>query len=203
MPGLRTGSVTKDASLALDQRKRLQSISKFGAAPGATAASPDTIVPGSQQGSAQQQISYSPPWIQRILSSQDYFLQADGVALGAGPNLSVTPASLRYVLPQGYRGNVAGVTIFVDAPTTSLDVNFTLRFNGAPVPGFTNLRSFPRAATNLSIDFSGPIVVPVGTIIDMIITNNNASTWTVGASITGWVWPLADEQRLFGDAFAW
>jgi hypothetical protein len=203
MPGLRSGSLRQDAGFALDQRKRLTDISKFGGAAGAALASPDTIVPGSQQGSAQSQISYSPPWIQRIASAQDYFLQADGVALGAGPALTVTPAALTYVLPRGWRGQVSGVTIFIDAPTTSLDVNFTLLYNGVPVPGFTNLRSFPRAATNLSIDFSGPTLVPVGSTISMNITNNNASTWTVGASVTGWIWPVADEQRLFGDAFAW
>lgn len=143
-----------------------------------------------------------PPWLYEIESAQDYTIQATGALPGgAGQTFSDQTAAGVLQLLGTYVGVLSFITIFVDAPTTALDVKWTLRFNGAPVQGFDNLRSFPRIAQNLSITFPGPKRIPIGARVDVIATNNNASAWTVGYSVGGWFWLQDDGARIFGTGY--
>lgn len=121
------------------------------------------------------------------------------IAAGAGSTLVIAPTTALRI-PDLYEGVVAFVTIFLDAPTTGTDVIFTLRFNGGPVSGADALRSFPRTANNLSITFPFNIVVPGGTTIDVLATNQNANgPWSIGAEVGGWSYAESLRQRVFGD----
>lgn len=134
-------------------------------------------------------------------SGQDFYFNVEPVVLaaGAGSNVVIAPAAPLAIFPL-YKGVVAFVTIFLDAPTNATSVNFTLRFNGGPVQGADALRSFPRTANNLSVTFPFNIVVPGGTVIDVLATNQNASgPWTVSAEVGGWQYPESLERRIFGD----
>lgn len=138
-----------------------------------------------------------PPWLYPIDSAVDFQPRADGVALAAGA--TETPADTVLQLPAGYAGVIRFVSIFVDSPTTALDVSWALRINGGPVPGWNNLRSFPRSANNISITFEGVVQVPQNATIDItIVEHGGALAWTVGASYGGWQWPTAAELELYG-----
>jgi hypothetical protein len=61
------------------------------------------------------------------------------------------------------------------------------------------LRSFARVANNLNIEFTGYVQCPGNTLIDVLVTNTNASgPWTVGVEVSGWAWPVIDRVRAFG-----
>lgn len=133
-------------------------------------------------------------------SGVDFYFNVGPVALGAGAGSTVViaPATPLQVSPL-YEGIVAFVTIFLDAPNTTTDVTFTLRFNGGPVQGADALRSFPRTANNLSITFPFNTVAPGGAVIDVLATNNSAFAWNIGAEVGGWQYPESLRRRIFGD----
>lgn len=129
----------------------------------------------------------------------DFFAKMNGVlAAGAGQTLTLTPSPLLRVL-NDYSGVVAGVTIFIDTPLTTLNLTFALRINAAPVQGWDKLEPFAVAANALIIPFPGTLQIPGNTQLDVLVTNNSAAgPWTVGASITGWSWPKIAEDIAFG-----
>lgn len=141
-----------------------------------------------------------PYWLDKPPEGIDYYFNVEGVlAAGAGSTVILvgTPATLIQV---NYEAVVASVNIFVDAPTTALGAVWTLRFNESPVSGWDTLRTFARAANNLSIEFSGNVQVPGGTKIDVLVSNTNAGgPWTVGVEVTGWAWPRLARIRAFGE----
>lgn len=138
-----------------------------------------------------------PPWLYPIDSATDFQPRADDEALVAGA--TIQPASLVTKLNSGYAGVVRFVTIFINLPTTDLDVSFALTINNGPVPGWDNMRSFPRNANNISLTFEGVVQVPQNATIGItIVEHSGLFPWTVGASYGGWAWPTAAEVELYG-----
>jgi hypothetical protein len=144
--------------------------------------------------------SVPPFWLYKPPSGIDFYFNVTGVlAAGAGSTL-VLGGTPPVTILNGYEGVVASVNIFVDAPTTTLDVTWALRFNQAPVPGWDRLRSFARTANNLSIEFSGFVQCGQNTLIDVLVSNQSAAgPWTVGVEVTGWYWSAIDRRRVYGD----
>jgi len=144
-----------------------------------------------------------PPFYQiRPPTGVDFFFKRMGVlAAGAGSTLILVPSNRPLKILPDYKANIAGVTIMVDAPLATLDITFTLRWNGGPVEGWDKLEPFPTAANALIIPFPGTLQTPGNTLIDVLVTNNSAAgPWTVGASVAGWQWPRIDEDIAFGRA---
>lgn len=140
-----------------------------------------------------------PYWLYKPPEGIDFYMNEEGsLPAGAGSTLILASVPAIFLTPN-YEGVVKSVTIFVNAPTTDFNAFFTLRFREAPVPGWDRLRTFSRAATNLSIEFGGEVQAQPGTKIDVLVTNRNAfGPWTVGAEVTGWSWPRVARQRVFG-----
>lgn len=140
-----------------------------------------------------------PFWQYKPPEGIDFFARMTGsLPAGAGSTLVLSPSPPLRVLPD-YAGVVAGVTIFVDAPTSSLDIYFSLRINGGPVQGWDRLAPFATAANAIIMPFPGTLQIPGNTQLDVLVTNNNASgPWNVGASIAGWSWPKIAEDITFG-----
>jgi hypothetical protein len=141
---------------------------------------------------------YKPPF------GIDFYFNTTAV-LAAGAGSTVTLGRLAGGISQplkitaDYEGVVASVNIFIDAPTTAIDVDWQLRFNQSPVPGWSDLTTFPRSANSISIEFSGTLQVPGNTLIDVQVVNNAASgPWTVGVEVTGWSWPVQQRLWAFG-----
>lgn len=144
-----------------------------------------------------------PPFYQiRPPTAVDFFYKRMGtLAAGAGSTLVLAQASRALRILPDYKGVVAGVTIFVDAPLATLDITFALRLNGGTVEGWDKLEPFPTAANAIIIPFPGTLQIPGNSLIDVLVTNNAASgPWTVGASVAGWQWPRIDEDIAFGFA---
>jgi hypothetical protein len=129
-------------------------------------------------------VSLTPWWKDPLPGSQDFITILKTAALPGGAN-TIKPAGLQTQLQQGYLGVITAIVIFIDAPTTTVDVDWILLINDAPVPGWV-MSTFPRNASNLDIGFEGPIRVPEGGLISMAIRNNEATARTVGAMYRGW-----------------
>lgn len=144
-----------------------------------------------------------PPWLYPPESDKDYLVNTIG-----GAKTAVLPAvagatllSDNFAIPPENKGANQFVTIFVDAPTVSLNVDWTLLINGGPVAGWT-LTSFPRTADNISITFPGIVRVSVAGIVSVRITNRDANgPWTVGVQFGGWFYSRRVGDSLYGGIY--
>lgn len=141
-----------------------------------------------QQPSQQTTLQRFPPWLYKPESGQDYTTNETGVLAAVAGTILPLAA---FQVSANYRAVIRLFTLFVDAPAITIDVDWIVRINRAPVPGWT-FTTFPRAANNLSIDFEGVVYVPEGALIDVLVRNNAATgPWTVGAQLSGWQWSKA------------
>jgi len=140
-----------------------------------------------------------PYWQLKPPEGIDFFAKMTGtLAAGAGSILVLAPSPVLRILPD-YKGVVAGVTIFINAPLATLDITFSLRINAAPVQGWDQLESFATAANALIIPFPGTLQINGGSQLDVLVTNNSAAgPWDVGANIAGWSWARINEDIAFG-----
>jgi hypothetical protein len=143
-------------------------------------------------------INVVPWWETKPPQGLDFLEVNKSTVLAAGAGSAVE--LLSFTLPPETFGVIKVVSIFADATTTDTDVDWTLRFNSGPVPGWNNLTTFPRAAANLSIDYSGTILVTPGTNISVTAQNGNAfGPWTIGVLVAGWYLSQSELQRVYGD----
>ena len=147
-----------------------------------------------------------PPWLYPPLGAIQFYIGSPSLSftpntfsLPAGAGTAISPTQLVHTPSRGYKPVIKLMTIFVDNPTNTFSILWQLTSNGAPVPGW-GLTSFPRTASNLSIDFAGTIRdLPVDGVLGVTITNMNAAgPWTVGSVYSGWEYVEATERRLSG-----
>jgi hypothetical protein len=139
-----------------------------------------------------------PYWLEKPRVGVDAYFRATG-ALAAVAGAAIEFGAGQFVLPATNWGVVSFVTIFVDAPALNINVTWALLVNGAPVPGWDQLGTFPRVAANLSIVYPGTVHLPLGARVTVRVTNNAATgPWTVGAETSGWHWPKISEDQAFG-----
>lgn len=153
-------------------------------------------------GSIPRQASIPPFWQFKPPSGLDLFTEFRGtVAAGAGSS-SVLPlsAGLRpWTILSAYNGVMSSFALFVDTPLATLDITFVVLANGAPIPGWDQLRPFPVGANAIIQPINGTLQLPENTTLTVLVKNNAASgPWTVGAQVAGWMWPRIDEQQTFG-----
>lgn len=70
-------------------------------------------------------------------------------------------------------------------------MRFSVFQNRTPVQGFTNVRIFPGVAARVAVQFDTYIRVPNGQLLEVSFSNNDGGAYTVGAALSGWVWPEA------------
>lgn len=144
-----------------------------------------------------------PPWLYPLPQGNDFYIftivGAKTAVLPAVAGSNVISDAL--VIPPEAAGAVRVMSIFVDAPTVLVNVDWILRINGAPVPGWT-FTTFPRVANNISIDFTGLVRIPLGAVVDVQIVNRTAAgPWTVGTQFGGWYWSQRAGSSLYGDLY--
>lgn len=95
-------------------------------------------------------------------------------------------------LPQNNVGILRGVSIYINNMLTTTNVTWTVTFNGAPVPGYNNLSIFPRAAPSVANTFDSFVRIPQGNpmLLKVQYSNNDGGTYTIGAALSGWFWPI-------------
>lgn len=147
-------------------------------------------------------VSLTPWWEERPPFATDFLAIEKAEMLAAAAGTIIELPGTVFTLPAGdFIAVIKAVTIFIDAPALTTDVNWQVQINDGPVAGWDRLSTFPRVATNLSIDFGGTIFVPQGARIRMVAINLAATgPWTVGGQLTGWYLSKADIDRVFGRA---
>jgi hypothetical protein len=102
-------------------------------------------------------------------------------------------------LQSGQVGWLQVFRLYILNSNATSDVGYTIRINGAPVPGFTDRRN-PPGAVPVVILTSNDLQVRLteGCTLDVIFTNFAAQVEVVGAQVSGWFHPLSAEIRQWG-----
>jgi hypothetical protein len=141
-----------------------------------------------------------PPWVEKLPESVDFNAQDFAIALAAVAGQTVTSANLRFALPRGMIGWLQGFSIYLLTPTALTSVQWTLRINNGPVPGWENVQNSPGVANIYREDFTDLRVrIPTSGIVDVLITNLTAAgPWTVGGRLQGWHHSPEAESNRYG-----
>lgn len=108
-------------------------------------------------------------------------------------NVAITGASFDVPVSNYYR--VTSFTIYITNMLVTTNVQYSLLWNGQPVAGFQNLIMYPRAAPFVSNGFDCFIRgIGAGTL-SVSFNNVDGGAYTVGASFSGWFWPVTSDSR--------
>jgi hypothetical protein len=115
--------------------------------------------------------------------------QATGNGTVAGPNTTSIVPGVSFTIPRNSVGIIRSLEFDINSVTVLTDVRFSLLFNEAPVPGWSNIGLFPRAASSIAVSY-GPeetfIWVPDGQTIQVQVTVTDAASYLIGALFHGW-----------------
>lgn len=136
------------------------------------------------------------PDVLPIPEAQLFNVQGNVDSPGAETDVLIPNVTVQ--LPAGSIGVIRGLSIYVNDMLQTTDVQFTLRFDGNPVNGFSRLSMFPRLAPSVSNGFDTLIRVPMGVAITVTYTNVDGGVYKVGASFSGWSWPATSGDRWIG-----
>lgn len=144
-----------------------------------------------------------PPSVEKLPESVDFNAQDFAIALAAVLNQTATSANLRFTMPRGSVGFIQGFSTYLLTPTAATTVQFTLRINNGPVPGWSNIQNSPGVANLYREDFTDLRVrIPDGGVVDVLITNLSAAgPWTVGGRVQGWFHSAEAELSRFGGIY--
>ena len=138
------------------------------------------------------------PRFEKISSSRDFTTERYNLTLAAV--IGATAVLPPFVMPNDQVGWIQEFRLFVLAQTATTNVTYNIRINQGPVAGFqrTNIPGVANLLAIISNEIR--IRIPMGSSVDVLITNNVAQAETVGAHLSGWYHPLSDEIREWGDS---
>lgn len=142
-----------------------------------------------------------PPWIEKIGGiSRDFGVQDYQMTLAAGVGQVATSTNLRFQLPTDSVGWLQQFRVYFLSPTPTSLVQWAIRINQGPVPGFDAYQNTPGTANLVVLENNDlRIRLPMGSIVDVLITNLTAGgPFTVGGRLGGWYHPLAAELEAWG-----
>ena len=134
------------------------------------------------------------PWLTPMPGSQQFNQEGDQASAAVEtvvlPNISVD-------VPQGYRCRISSVSTYIDNMLTTTNVLWSVLVNGAPanVPGFQNLRMFPRAAPFVGNTFDAFLLLQGPATITLQYQNIDGGTYIIGGALSGWTWNMNLEQQ--------
>ncbi len=131
-----------------------------------------------------------PPQDFMPVDATPFFLSAETAIVG--PNVASSPAALQLRIPLDQIGWVKSIEIMLDGIVITSNVLWRLSIDGVPVQGFSNLTILGRnGAASVSRTFD-PVTaqIPPGTTLGVTMTVVDGGSYTVGAQLRGWYYPV-------------
>lgn len=114
------------------------------------------------------------------------FYRTGLATVGPGPVAQVIPGT-PLILGPGNVGVIRDISFDVNALLLTSLIFFSVRINGGGVEGYANVQVFPRAVASASISpRTVQIRVPNGATIDVFVNVQDAGTYALGATFSGW-----------------
>lgn len=136
--------------------------------------------------------------VEELPTSNELFRGIKTVALAAGPGTVVIPPALDFQVGQEDVAVVTFISLLINNPLLTTDLDLALLVNGAPYPGLGQLFIAPRVAANIEKTFSVTARTNQNQKIQIRLTNNGPALASVAVSYGGWFHPLSDVLRYTG-----
>ena len=169
--------------------------------PGTGAELPARARPQINPGESNYVRQINPPWTTKIPASQDFFARDFEMVVPVGVGSTVTSVALSFRLPQDHVGWLQQFALYVRGSLATTRLQWTVRINQGPVPGWDN-KSNPPGAANIVFLPDNDLAKRItnGALVDVLITNLDGAAITgVGGLIAGWYHPKQDELRYWGE----
>jgi hypothetical protein len=155
------------------------------------------VPPNVAQSQAEHQTSrvilFPLPEMEPIPDAQQF--NPTGQQASAGPQPNILVPGVSQDIPASMLVSVRSVSIFISDMLPTTNVQWTLRYNTIAVPGFQNLSIFPRTAPFVGTTFDALIRLTGAGTLDVVFNNIDGGVYTVGASFSGWFWPVTSDAR--------
>jgi hypothetical protein len=137
-----------------------------------------------------------PWWLYEYASAQDWTCKALAAAIGAS-GITVLPTTFAYAVPTNYIAVVKSVTIVIIAPTTAMNLSFTLLKNNGPVQGWSNRMMPPGSGSAVTITYNNMILrMAQGETLTAQFLESGGATWSVSVEASGWQVLSKDVERI-------
>ena len=146
-----------------------------------------------EQGRAARALTLFLPEQYMIPDGRGFNPQGSIATAAVQSNINITNAT--QVIPDNNLAVVSSVTIQITNMVATTNVTWTVLVNGAPVQGYNGISIFPRVAPFVGNTFDIPIRVCGPATIQVIFSNIDGGAYTVGAALSGWMWPVTSDQR--------
>lgn len=163
---------------------------------GGTVVSPPGVVagdPATTVASIDRTLELPLPDVYPLPDAVQFNVSGAKTSVGAESNVPIPGAVI--VIPDNMLCRLALLNIDLDNMLTTTVVSFSVLANMNPIAGFSALTPFARVAPSIGQEFdmfvrlSGPLTIQV------VYTNSDGGTYPVGASLSGWYWPVASDVR--------
>lgn len=142
---------------------------------------------------ATRTIDFPLPEVLPIPDAREFNPEGDVDTGAIEANISIPGCS--QIVPIGNLYVVRGISIYIDNMLTTTNVTFSLLANGVGVAGWTGLKMFPRVAPFVGNSFDAMIRGSGDVTLQMVYSNLDGGAYKVGASFSGWLWPVTSDQR--------
>jgi hypothetical protein len=100
-----------------------------------------------------------------------------------------------FVIPAATLGVVRTVSIYITNMIAATNVQWWVMVDGGAASGYDPVTIFPRVASSISNSFDSKIRVKGPATVSVVFQNFDGGAYQVGASIGGWYWPEASDER--------
>lgn len=145
------------------------------------------------QGQALRAVYLPLPEIFMIPDGRGFNPQGSIATAAIQSNVNITGAV--QIIPDNNLAVVSTVTLQITNMVATTNVTWTVLINNTPVQGYNGLSIFPRVAPFVGNTFDIPIRVRGPATIQVIFSNIDGGAYTVGAALSGWMWPVTSDQR--------
>lgn len=118
-----------------------------------------------------------------------------GAETGTAITMLPTISNALVKLPDQNIGILRGFAVYITNMLTTTNVSWTLMINGSPAGGYGAIKLFPRASAFVGNSFDCFIRIPDGAKVGVEFTNTDGGSYIIGASFSGWYWPIASGKR--------
>jgi hypothetical protein len=144
-------------------------------------------------------LSISPMWLYPPPGATRFFLDERNVTVAAGA-VDFDLPGLELRLNQGLRGVLSSYRLVVNSPVVNSGLYFTIKLNGAPIPGLDRLTVPAVAAVAALYEDTPYFQFPQNGRLTVTVTNPDAVAFNVNAALSGWSYSAVEGDKLTGNS---
>lgn len=139
-----------------------------------------------------------------IPGAQEFNVEGDQASVAVENNTTIATLG-PVIIPQGYRGVIRSVSLYIDNMLSTTNVVFSVLINGPGTSpsGYQNLRMFPRVAPFVGNTFDSTVRITGPASLTVIFSNLDGGTYQIGAALSGHFWLISAQDHWKANGGEW